>query len=197
MSNIEQIPLFPLGLVLLPFEELPLHIFEPRYKKMILNAINHNKPFGIVHKDSNNIYKIGCKAKVSKVLKTFSDGKSNIIVKGISRFEITKTFLEDQTIIGKVKMLIDEKINNNKLINEIHENYLKILLKIGNTNFMDQDLKKKISYEFIQNILLPVNIKKRLISNNDEKDRIKFLNKLFINILSLPLDDMNGLIAKA
>ena len=164
---------------------------------MILYAINYNKPFGIVLKDSNNIYKIGCKAKVSKVLKTFPDGKSDIIVKGISRFEITKTFLEDQTMIGKVKILIDKKINNDQLINEIHENYLKILLKIGNTNIMDQDLRKQISYEFIQNILLPVNIKKRLISNNDEKDRIKIINKLFIKILSLPLDDMNGLIAKA
>ena len=197
MSNIEQIPLFPLELVLLPFEELPLHIFEPRYKKMILNAINYNKPFGIVFKDSNNIYKIGCKAKVSKVLQTFPDGKSDIIVKGFNRFEISNTFVEDQTIIGKIKILIDEQINNDKLINEIQENYLKILLKIGNTNFMDQDLKKKISYEFIQNILLPVNIKKQLISNNNEKDRINIINKIFIKILSLPIDDMNGLIAKA
>ena len=197
MSKIEEIPLFPLELVLLPFEELPLHIFEPRYKEMVLNSINYNKPFGIVYKGSNNIYKIGCKAKVSKVLKTFPDGESDIIVKGINRFEISNTYLEDQTTIGKVKMLIDEKINNNKLINEIHENYLKILLKIGNTNFMDQDLQKKISYEFIQNILLPINIKKQLISNNDEKDRIKVINKLFIKILSLPLDDKNVPIAKA
>ena len=75
MSNTEQIPLFPLELVLLPYEKLLLHIFEPRYKKMILNAINYNKLFGIVLKDSNNIYKIGCKAKVSEVLKTFPDGK--------------------------------------------------------------------------------------------------------------------------
>ena len=164
---------------------------------MILNAINYNKPFGIVLKESNNIYKIGCKAKVSKVLKTFPDGKSDIIVKGINRFDITKTFIEDQTIIGKVNMLIDKKINNDKLVNEIHENYLKILLKIGNINFVDQDLKKQLSYEFIQNISLPVNIKKQLISKNDEKDRIKIVNKLFIKILSLPVDDVNGLIAKA
>jgi len=197
MSNTEQIPLFPLELVLLPYEKLPLHIFEPRYKKMIFNAINYKKPFGIVLKDSNNIYKIGCIAKVSKVLKTFPDGKYDIIVTGINRFEISNTFLEDQTIIGKVNMITDEKINNEKLINEIHENYLKLLLKIGNTNFMDQDLKKKISYEFIQNILLPVNIKKQLISNNNEKDRINIINKIFIKILSLPIDDMNGLIAKA
>ena len=62
---------------------------------------------------------------------------------------------------------------------------------------MAQDLKNKMSYEFIQNILLPVNIKKQLISNNNEKDRINIINKLFIKILSLPLDDRNGLIAKA
>ena len=92
---------------------------------MILNAINYNKPFGIVYKGSNNIYKIGCKAKVSKVLQTFPDGKSDIIVKGFNRFEISNTLVEDQTIIGKIKILIDEQINNDKLINEILDNYLK------------------------------------------------------------------------
>ena len=79
---------------------------------MIYNAINYNRPFGIVLKDSNNIYKIGCKAKVSKVLKIFPDGKYDIIVKGINRFEISNTFLDDQTIIGKVKIqLINSELN--------------------------------------------------------------------------------------
>ena len=49
-----KIPLFPLNMVVLPFEKVPLHIFEPRYKKMISESIENNSPFGIVL--NNNEY---------------------------------------------------------------------------------------------------------------------------------------------
>ena len=93
MNNIEKIPLFPLGLVLLPFERLPLHIFEPRYKKMVANSLENGHPFGIVLNDSNNIYKIGCLAKVVKVINKYPDGKSDIIVEGLNRFKIISIFV--------------------------------------------------------------------------------------------------------
>ena len=164
---------------------------------MISNSIKHNEPFGIVLQDSDDIHNIGCQATVSKILNTYPGGEFDIIVQGTNRFVINKTFIDGKTIVGQVDILIDEKINNFELIDEIHNNYLKILLRIGNTNNLDNDLKKQISYEFVQNILLPINLKKRLISNNNEEARIKIINKLFTKILSLPMDDMNGLIAKA
>ena len=193
----EQLPLFPLKLVLLPFEQLPLHIFESRYKKMISNAISKNKPFGIVLQDSKDIYKIGCKAVVSKILNKYPSGEYDIIVQGTNRFKIKNTFLDDKTIIAQVDMLIDKKIDNDQLIKEIHENYLKILIRLGNTNNLDKDLRKQISYEFIQNILLPIKIKKQLLSNNSEEDRINIINKLFNKILSLPINDINNIIPEA
>ena len=53
---ISKLPLFPLELVLLPYEMLPLHIFEPRYKAMVKNAIEDDIPFGIILKEGKNIF---------------------------------------------------------------------------------------------------------------------------------------------
>ena len=107
---------------------------------MISNAIMYNEPFGIVLQDSDNLYKIGCQATVSNVINSYPSGESDIIVQGTNRFEINKTLLEGKTIIGYVNMLINEKINNHELIDEINENYLKILLRMGITNNLENDL---------------------------------------------------------
>ena len=53
------LPLFPLNLVLLPYELLPLHIFEPRYKKMVKDHIEENKPFGIILNEGDIVCKKG------------------------------------------------------------------------------------------------------------------------------------------
>ena len=119
------------------------------------------------------------------------------MVEGINRFEIQETYLEDQTVVGKVKMLTDAKIQDEKIINEIHDNYLKLLLKIGKSELKNRDLAKQLSYEFIQNIVLPTDIKKTLIVSKDEKGRIKIINKLFKKILSLPANNSEGLIPEA
>ena len=84
----KRLPLFPLQLVLLPYEHLPLHIFEPRYKKMIFNAINNQEPFGIVLQDSENIYNFGCEVDIIRVLNEYPSGEYDIIVKGTKRFKI-------------------------------------------------------------------------------------------------------------
>ena len=195
--NIKELPLFPLKLILLPLEKLPLHIFEPRYKKMIYNAISNNKPFGIVWKNSDNIYNIGCQAKVSKVINEYPNGEYDIVVQGTNRFEIDNTLIDNKTVIGKINYISEDKECSNSLIKEIRDNYLKILISLGEVSNLNNDLEKNFSYEFIQNMLLPIDIKKQLISTNVEEERVKIINKLFIKILSSPLDQANQNIAKA
>ena len=193
----KKLPLFPLKLILLPFERLPLHIFEPRYKKMIYNAISNNKPFGIVWQNSDDIYNIGCQAKISKVINEYPNGEYDIVVQGTNRFEIDNTLIDNKTVIGKINYISEDKSCSNSLIKEIRENYLKILISLGEVNNFNNDFEKTISYEFIQNMLLPINIKKQLISTNIEEERIKIINKLFIKILSSNIDQVKQHIAKA
>ena len=76
----KNIPLFPLNIVALPKEKIPLHIFEPRYKRMIKNSINSGEPFGIVHQDQDGFKSIGCSVKIVNVIKEYPSGEFDIIV---------------------------------------------------------------------------------------------------------------------
>ena len=81
------LPLFPLDLVLLPGEFLPLHIFEPRYRSMISQKHSDGGEFGIVRQHPGGIERIGCAAIVHSVTERFDDGRFNVLVMGTRRFE--------------------------------------------------------------------------------------------------------------
>ena len=82
------IPLFPLGLVLLPHMDLSLHIFEERYKIMVNECLENDRGFGIVFFDGADIQTIGCTAEIQSVLKRYDDGRMDIKVRGNLRFVI-------------------------------------------------------------------------------------------------------------
>ena len=82
------LPLFPLEVVLLPGNLLPLHIFEDRYKEMIGEAIRDGTEFGIVQAKENGLLNLGCTATVQTVLKQHPDGRMDIVTVGRRRFEI-------------------------------------------------------------------------------------------------------------
>ena len=93
------IPLFPLGVVLLPEMPLPLHIFEERYKLMIGECLEDDREFGIVYFDGTQVKNVGCTARILKVMRRYDDGKIDIMTIGEKRFYIreiheTKAYLE-------------------------------------------------------------------------------------------------------
>ena len=90
-----RIPLFPLGLVLLPGMSLPLHIFEERYKQMIGECLAEDRPFGIVLFDGQTVRSAGCTARVSQVLKRYGDGRLDIMTRGENRF-VVHELMEDK-----------------------------------------------------------------------------------------------------
>ena len=82
------IPLFPLGLVLLPHMDLPLHIFEERYKIMINSCLENGQAFGVVFFDGAAIQPIGCTATIRSVVRRYEDGRMDILTRGERRFVI-------------------------------------------------------------------------------------------------------------
>ncbi len=84
----EEIGLFPLGIVLLPGEQIPLHIFEDRYKELIGECIDAEREFGLVLSDPDGMRTVGTRARVEAVLERFDDGRMNIVVRGGERFSI-------------------------------------------------------------------------------------------------------------
>jgi Lon protease-like protein len=83
-----EVGLFPLGLVLLPTERVPLHIFEPRYRELIGECLDQEQPFGLVYADDDGIRRIGTLASVVEVVERFEDGRLNIVVEGGERFRL-------------------------------------------------------------------------------------------------------------
>jgi Lon protease-like protein len=85
-----EIGLFPLNLVLLPGEQAPLHVFEPRYKELIGECLAEDEEFGLVLADDDGIREIGTRAGVIEVLERFDDGRLNVVVEGRERFRLVE-----------------------------------------------------------------------------------------------------------
>lgn len=94
VSGVKFLPVFPLGVVLLPDEILPLHIFEPRYRQMLRDIRLEKNIFGVSFFDASNsasdkpeIGSVGCVAEVRES-QTLEDGRSNILTVGVIRYRI-------------------------------------------------------------------------------------------------------------
>ena len=87
MSEAE-FPLFPLGLVALPGELVPLHIFEERYKTMIAGCLEAESEFGIVWLADDGLRDIGCAMVIEKVLETMDDGRMDLVARGTRPFRV-------------------------------------------------------------------------------------------------------------
>jgi Lon protease-like protein len=109
-----RIPLFPLGLVLLPGMSLPLHIFEERYKLMIAESLEASVPFGIVWFDGQSIRSIGCTARVMHVLHRYEDGRMDILTRGERRF-FTEALVEEKPYIEADVRFIEDAEETNDL----------------------------------------------------------------------------------
>ena len=178
-----RLPLFPLNLVLLPFELLPLHIFEPRYKKMVKDHIEQDKPFGIILNEDNKVCTKGCRVKVQKVYKKYSNGEYDILVKGVEQFKVINTSIEGETVIGEIDYVPLNTDGDEQLLKTIQELYLQVLIKVGISNSLEMHMRKKLSYEFLQGFELPLNMKKQLILMNSENKRLSLIKNIFVNII--------------
>jgi Lon protease-like protein len=84
----EEFPLFPLGLVALPAELIPLHIFEERYQALVAHCLETASDFGIVWMADDGLREVGCACAIEKVLERTEDGRSNIVARGERAFRI-------------------------------------------------------------------------------------------------------------
>ena len=83
-----ELGLFPLGVVLLPAEQIPLHIFEDRYQELIGECLEEGREFGLVYADEDGLREIGTRAAVTEVMERFDDGRLNIVCEGRERFRL-------------------------------------------------------------------------------------------------------------
>ena len=130
------IPLFPLGLVLLPQMPLPLHIFEERYKLMIGKCLEKNKEFGIVYFNGSDIQAIGCTASIQQVLKRYDDGRLDILTRGENRFEINEMYDQKTYLEAGVSFFDDKLEENTAACQKLADNGMNLLKRFAGLSGM-------------------------------------------------------------
>src|SRR5260370_9377810 len=105
----ERIPLFPLNVVLLPGAELPLHIFEPRYRAMVKSCLEEKSEFGMVLSLDKGVARVGCTAEILNVAKRYGDGRMAILTVGRAPFRVVELFTEDPLPKGHVDSLLNRE----------------------------------------------------------------------------------------
>jgi ATP-dependent Lon protease len=108
---VSEIGLFPLELVLLPTERIPLHIFEPRYKELIGECLRNGREFGLVLQDDQGRRDVGTSAAVVEVLRVFDDGRMNVVVEGQERFRLCELTSGRSFLTAEVEPLDDEDVD--------------------------------------------------------------------------------------
>ena len=83
-----EFPLFPLGIVALPGELIPLHIFEERYKTMIQMCLGEEREFGILWLSDDGLREVGCACAIDRVIEQMDDGRMNLLVRGTRPFRV-------------------------------------------------------------------------------------------------------------
>ncbi|GIT10409.1 MAG: hypothetical protein CM1200mP31_5780 [Candidatus Neomarinimicrobiota bacterium] len=90
----DKIPIFPLPLVLLPGEKLPLHIFEEKYRKMIEHCLKNNQKFGIVNSKNKDLLTMDVRS-IEQLIGSdqYDNGEYDILVTGVDRFMLRVTMI--------------------------------------------------------------------------------------------------------
>ncbi len=120
-STTTSIPLFPLDLVLFPGADLPLHIFEERYKRMMNLCLRENRDFGVVLARADAgvpgqciPYEVGTTAHIRGATR-MPDGRMNIVTTGMRRFQIVACNWEMEYCTGEVRWLPDDEEGDDAL----------------------------------------------------------------------------------
>jgi len=87
-----ELPIFELPLAIVPGEQTPLHIFEPRYRRMTAHCLEGELPFGVVLHDDDGARAVGCTVTISEVIEHYEDGRYDIVVRGADRFRVLDRF---------------------------------------------------------------------------------------------------------
>ena len=104
----DRISLFPLNVVLFPGELLPLHIFEPRYRRLVRACLDEKTPFGMLLALPNGVAHVGCSAEILEVTKRYEDGRMDILTVGRYPYRVVDLCTEDALLEGTIDYLEDE-----------------------------------------------------------------------------------------
>lgn len=176
--NSARIPLFPLDLVLFPGQPLPLHIFEPRYREMTRQCIETQSPFGIVLAREASVARTGCSAIILKTLKTYEDGRSDILTAGQRAFRLAGTHDGKPYLEGDVEYLdedfsdVDPAISS-RLVNIYNRCHNVLYLEDGPR--FDTESDSSLVYHVASELPVNTAVRQEILETRSEGERQRML----------------------
>ncbi len=184
-DTVERFPLFPLGLVLIPHELVPLHIFEERYKLMIGHCLDEGSEFGIVWLSDDGLKEIGCSARVSKVLERFDDGRVNVLVEGTRPFRLVRRINDLPYPAGDIEPLTDDPQEQDDVeaIASARKRYADLVAEVTDERPEPGELAKLDAYGMAATLDVALEAKQMLLELRSERARLEQLEGLFAEAL--------------
>jgi Lon protease-like protein len=177
---LERFPLFPLGLVLLPQELVPLHIFEERYKLMIAQCLETDGEFGIVWLSDEGLRDIGCTARIERVIETFEDGGMNILVIGDKPFRLLRRIEEMPFPAGDIELLEDfDPEVDPELAEQARARYAELVEKATEEKPDPEEIAGLDAYGMAATVEHPPEPKQALLELRAENDRLRMVDEMF------------------
>jgi Lon protease-like protein len=175
-----EIGLFPLGVVLLPTERIPLHIFEDRYKELIGECLETDGEFGLVFADDDGMRGTGTRAAVVEVLERFPDGRVNIVVEGRDRFRIVQETSGRSFDTAEVEDLRDEETGtpNQQDLAECLEAYQRLADAAGAEPAELDQSGASVAFQIAAGIDFAPELKQELLELRSEGERLVKLAEL-------------------
>ena len=182
---IDRFPLFPLGIVLLPGEVMPLHIFEERYKTMINHCLDSESEFGIIWASDEGLQPVGCSARITQLLQRMEDGKMNILIEGVRRFRVVRQIKDMDYPAGDVELLEEdtEAADDAGAGVAARQGYADLVERVTDTRPSEADLAELDSYGMAATIAFEPQAKQELLELASESARLGRLSSLFAEAL--------------
>jgi len=180
MAEEQELPLFPLGLVALPTEAIPLHIFEERYKTMIGEAIAGETEFGIVWLSDDGLRATGCACVVERVLERLDDGRMNVLCRGTRPFRVVERIESRAYPAGRVAWLADkdEEPDENTAA-EAREAYAELVVEATDEPADPEKLATMDAYAMAATVDFGLDAKQGLLDLRSENARLRLVTRLF------------------
>ena len=176
-----ELGLFPLGIVLLPTEQIPLHIFEDRYQELIAECLDQEREFGLVYADEDGLREIGTRAAVTEVLDRFEDGRLNIVVEGRDRFRLLELTTGRSFQTGVVEP-VDEEPDPPDPDDAVRalELFRRLVELTGADVEPPPPDAAQLSFELAGRFEFAPELKQRLLQLRSERERVKLLAELLV-----------------
>ena len=177
---VRHFPLFPLGIVALPGELIPLHIFEERYKAMVARCIEERSEFGIVWVSDDGLRPIGCACEIVEILERFDDGRINLVARGTRPFRIDEREEDLPYPAGAVEFLDDrDEEPDEAAARQAREAYADLVREATDRDPDPESLAAMSAYDMAATVDFGLDAKQGLLDLRSERARLRLCVRLF------------------